>query len=342
MQVRDKTEEDAMTTIDAGSESTTAAVRRLTTEFLTASPDGLKKAELLDRLRQTLPAAPPATVGNALTNLLSGSTRPPEIEKVKQGLYRHSIHAATGTGESAVVGALGERTAATPEAHTVSTAEPSVSEIAPEATKAPAAPLTLESFETNLRDLLNRYAERAIKNVRVAVQGGKRKKLKKQEIVGLVKEAEALVLKSIVPKAFKNAALGEPFKWDVTGRGPDKKKPEFVSWYNTRVGERSCVYVFVNRQERSLYVGRTKSAGANRPADHFGKHWFGQTVRIDIYIPRKPIQDLPRLECLAMHVFEPLKPKIKAAKMKYGSACPACAAVDGVKEELGLLFRLRK
>ena len=93
---------------------------------------------------------------------------------------------------------------------------------------------------------------------------------------------------------------------------------------------RSCIYIFWAGQ-RCIYVGRTVS-GRGRPQQHFEKGWFARVTRIDIYATGSP-SEIPRLECIAIHNFDPVKNKRRASKAKWTKKCTILQGSEDDREE---------
>jgi hypothetical protein len=140
-------------------------------------------------------------------------------------------------------------------------------------------------------------------------------------------------------KEFSRGVHGKR-QWRVKGKGygVDAKRQSFKHWYDQKIGNLNCVYIFwAGRKCR--YVGRTLK-GKGRPLYHFEKYWFRSVTRVDVYPVWKPTM-VPMLECLAMDMFDPSKNKNSAAKHKYAKKCPVCATENQIKNELKRIFRLR-
>ncbi len=123
------------------------------------------------------------------------------------------------------------------------------------------------------------------------------------------------------------------------GRGWLEKQRAFGKWYANKIDHRNCVYVFWHLST-CLYVGKTVH-GRGRPQSHFDKHWFPKATRIDIYSTSQKSL-VPRLECLAMHLFEPTKTRQKAATKKWTKKCPICEVRGEIRRELRRIFSLRR
>lgn len=155
-------------------------------------------------------------------------------------------------------------------------------------------------------------------------------------------------LQGIASEAYANALAKEQFAqyapmkraWQVRGYGRPEKRRLFDQWYARRIGVlRNCVYVFWGKRGRCVYIGRTGSGGS-RPRNHFEKHWFGDVRRIDVY-PVRQASQLPKLECLAIHRFDPSRNKMRAARQRWTKKCPMCKIHRDIHRELRRIFRFK-
>jgi hypothetical protein len=128
--------------------------------------------------------------------------------------------------------------------------------------------------------------------------------------------------------------------WHVKGRGLDDRKARFERWFASCFPQSSgCLYAFWNRKGRSEYVGRSGSGGS-RPSSHFDKFWFAHVKRVTIFqIPSA--SHIPKLACLAIHHFQPLRNKNKASIRKWTKSCPLCDTHRYIEEELRRIFRFK-
>lgn len=130
-------------------------------------------------------------------------------------------------------------------------------------------------------------------------------------------------------------------QWHVKkgkGHGIDAKQRRFKRWYEKHIGSKSCVYAFWSRK-RCVYVGRTLR-GKGRPAGWFDRVWFQPVTRIDIYsVPRR--SEVPKTECLGVHLFDPSENTNWPSIGKYTKKCPICEATREIDRELESIFRLR-
>jgi hypothetical protein len=130
-------------------------------------------------------------------------------------------------------------------------------------------------------------------------------------------------------------------QWHVKrgkGFGVDAKRERFKHWYNRHIGSSNCVYAFWSSRG-CIYVGRTLR-GHGRPAGWFDRAWFLPVKRIDIYPMRRP-SEVPKAECLAMHLFDPSENKNWPSIGRHKKKCPICRATKEIDRELKSIFRLR-
>jgi len=201
-----------------------------------------------------------------------------------------------------------------------------------------------KKFETGLDALFRQYSAQlrrdAGKRSKGKVPKLTRPKLRKR-IDRLVCIATDFELKQNGKKKFVETVI-EKRQWHVKrGKGWNRatKKKTFGAWYDEAVAGRNCVYVFWSRR-RCVYVGRT-GAGGRRPQAHFEKYWFSSVTRIDTHIIHGKRQ-LPMAECLAIHLYRPIRNKVKSAQRKWRSNCPVCTKEVLIRKELIALFPLKR
>lgn len=122
------------------------------------------------------------------------------------------------------------------------------------------------------------------------------------------------------------------------GYGRYQKRKAFKSWFASRFGQGTYIYVFWDRR-KCVYVGKTTKSGG-RIAGHFEKHWFTNVTRIDVYRANGR-RALPALECLAIHRFQPTRNRFRAERKKWTRRCALCRVHRDIKDELQKMFRLR-
>lgn len=130
-------------------------------------------------------------------------------------------------------------------------------------------------------------------------------------------------------------------QWHVKrgkGFGIEAKRRKFKRWYEKQIGNKNCVYAFWSRND-CVYVGRTLR-GKGRPAGWFDRVWFQPVTRIDIYSVLRR-SEVPKAECLAVHLFDPTENKNWPSIGSYTKKCPICKATKEIDRELESIFRLR-
>jgi hypothetical protein len=128
--------------------------------------------------------------------------------------------------------------------------------------------------------------------------------------------------------------------YQVRGRGPDDKKKQFEKWFAERFPRRKgIIYAFWGNHGKCIYVGRTGSHGS-RPSSHFDKFWFSGVKRVTIFDVTAR-SHIPKLECLAIHSFQPKRNKNRAATKKWTKACPLCTTHKYIENELRSIFRFK-
>jgi hypothetical protein len=158
-----------------------------------------------------------------------------------------------------------------------------------------------------------------------------------------IKELQLIASHALAPKLAREefgARVRERKNYHVKGRGPDEKRDRFRKWFSRHFADRhGIVYAFWNRRRECVYVGKTGPHGI-RPSDHFDKYWFGAVRRVTVFSIRGS-SHVGKLECLAIHRFQPKRNKNKAATRKWTKACPLCTTHRYIESELRGIFRLR-
>src|SRR3989338_1802210 len=127
--------------------------------------------------------------------------------------------------------------------------------------------------------------------------------------------------------------------WHIKGYGVDEEKSLFETWFQKEFPkQKDCIYVFWG-DRKCIYVGRT-GGGGSRPSAHFIKFLFKDIKLVDIYLSTSASQK-PKLECLAIHHFEPVRNRKKSATKKWTKKCPLCTIHKNIEKELLEIFRLR-
>lgn len=123
----------------------------------------------------------------------------------------------------------------------------------------------------------------------------------------------------------------------INGFGIHDRFDRLIGWARRKT-RGPIVYAFW-RGKKCLYVGKGKSY---RRLRHYEKSIYLKEARaLEVWQMRTKSQ-LPRAECLAIHLFEPRDNKQKkAAKVKWGKKCPICKRHDEVASEINAILRLK-
>lgn len=146
-----------------------------------------------------------------------------------------------------------------------------------------------------------------------------------------------ILARGLAIKEFDQNALPKKGR-KIIGRGWKKQKESFDQWFRkTFPKQNDLVYVFWNNKQ-CVYVGRT-GRGGSRPSSHFSQKWC-RITRVDVY-PTKSKSHTPKLECLAVHRFEPSINNYKPSEKKWTKKCPLCAVHRQIEKDLRKIFRIK-
>jgi len=172
---------------------------------------------------------------------------------------------------------------------------------------------------------------------------GKPPKFNRKKVDSGIRRLQEFASNGLARKLAKqefNERVASRKNYHVKGRGRYEKKKKFENWFTAHLPKtRGLIYAFWNKQKKCIYIGRTGSHGS-RPSSHFVKFWFARVNRITIFFV-KGQRHIPKLECLAIHCFQPTCNKNKAAKKKWTTACPLCTKHKYIEDELRDIFRLK-
>lgn len=152
--------------------------------------------------------------------------------------------------------------------------------------------------------------------------------------------ASACIAEEFAWSEFRRLA-GKRRQWRVTkskGWGRETKKKNFNLWFDKTITFQNCIYVFWSNS-KCLYAGRT-IRGKGRPQSHFDTHWFSRTTHVDIH-STSSASEVPKLECLAIHTFDPVYNKRRASKRMWAKKCPVCEVHEMIEDELRSIFYLK-
>lgn len=158
-----------------------------------------------------------------------------------------------------------------------------------------------------------------------------RDKLKKQ----ILSAASAVLVDEHASAEFKKLVVRRRLRF-IKGFGTADRFDRLYRWARRKL-DGPIVYAFW-RHKTCLYVGKGKSY---RRLKHYEKSvYLWHATALEVWEIKTKSQ-LPRAECLAIHLFEPRDNKQKkAAKVKWGKVCPICKRHDEIASETSSLLRL--
>jgi hypothetical protein len=199
-----------------------------------------------------------------------------------------------------------------------------------------------KSFERELNNLFRQRTDWLRRKVGTRT-AGKPPKFGRKKVNAGIRNLQELASNALAHKLAKsefNDHVASRKNYHVKGHGRDDKKAEFEKWFDDRFGKtKGLVYAFWGNHKKCIYVGRTGSHGS-RPSSHVEKFWFSGVKRIKIFDIRGK-SHIPKLECLAIHYFQPTRNKNSAATKKWTKACPLCEIHKHIEDELRDIFRFR-
>ena len=121
----------------------------------------------------------------------------------------------------------------------------------------------------------------------------------------------------------------------IQGHGIKQKKKDIKDWYDNTIHSANCVYMFFNKDNKCLYVGRS-SSGKHRPASHCEKFWFKYANRIKVVATIQ--SESSKIECMAIHRYLPRYNINTPSKSKWTKKCPICKIHKDIKNEIESIF----
>lgn len=152
--------------------------------------------------------------------------------------------------------------------------------------------------------------------------------------------ARRILVRKRAKEAFTDAFVCK-HQWHVRRDGINTRrmrKKAFRVWFDEKIHGHNCVYIFWSKKTCE-YVGRT-IRGKGRPSSAFDKWWFGRVTRIDVYCVSSP-SVVPKVECLAIDLFDPRQNVNSSSHPKYAKKCPVCRSEKEIRRELRRLFPLK-
>jgi len=159
-----------------------------------------------------------------------------------------------------------------------------------------------------------------------------------------INELQRIATECLCSEMSKNefaATVQKKKQWHCTrnkGWSRTQKRKHFDQWFQKYIPFKNCIYIFW-KGRKAIYVGRTIK-GKGRPQSHFSKFWFNGITRIDIFSTSQASQ-VPKLECLAIHNFEPQQNGQKASIPKWAKKCPVCEVRHLIETELRDIFSFK-
>lgn len=199
-----------------------------------------------------------------------------------------------------------------------------------------------KSFERELNSLFRQRTDWLRRKLGTS-GAGKPPEFSRRKVGAGIRTLQTIASDSLAHKLAKsefNEHVASRKSYFVKGRGHDDKKEKFEKWFTTCFRKRKgLIYVFWGNRKKCIYIGRTGSHGS-RPSSHFVKFWFSNVKRVTIFAV-KGQSHVPKLECLAIHRFQPTRNKNKAATKKWTKACPLCTTHRYIENELRDIFRFK-
>jgi hypothetical protein len=199
-----------------------------------------------------------------------------------------------------------------------------------------------KSFERELNTLFRQRTD-WLRRKLGSSRAGKPPEFSRKKVDAGILKLQAIASDALAHKLAKsefNEHVASRKNYHVKGRGPDDKKAKFENWFGARFGKtKGLIYAFWGNHRKCIYVGRTGSHGS-RPSSHMEKFWFSGVKRVTIFAVSGK-SHIPKLECLAIHYFQPTRNKNKAATKKWTKACPLCKTHKYIENELRDIFRFR-
>lgn len=165
----------------------------------------------------------------------------------------------------------------------------------------------------------------------------------RQKLTKEIEKLQGIASNAVIKKVFNsefNKKVSPKQSWNIKGRGWEEEQNNFKRWFNNTISKtKHYIYAFW-KDHHCIYIGKS-SGGYWRPSSHFNKTDFRGAHRVDIFLAKSPNQ-VPKLECLAMHYFKPTLNRMKASHKKWTKSCPICVIHKDIETELRSIFRFKK
>jgi len=199
-----------------------------------------------------------------------------------------------------------------------------------------------KTFERELDKLFHKRTHWLLNEIG-SKKPGKPPEFGRKKVTAGIKKLQKIASDALASKLAKtefNQHVTKKKDYYIKGHGPEDKKEKFEIWFSRYFPKtEGLIYTFWGKGRQCIYVGQTGSHGS-RPSSHFEKYWFASVRRVTVFSVGAK-SHIPKLECLAIHHFQPKKNKNKAATKKWTKACPLCDTHKYIENELRSIFRFK-
>lgn len=195
-----------------------------------------------------------------------------------------------------------------------------------------------KQFSKKLDDLWRRRTAelRALVIPRATGQPKRFSKSMREKLIDEILEyATRILVKKEGTKEFNTVVRRRALK-GIKGRGLRDRGNKLISWAEDNF-RGPIVYAFWNKK-KCLYVG--KGRNWKRLKDYKKSAYLNEAKQIEVFTIKSK-SHLGKVECLAVHLFNPRDNEYKPAKSKWGKSCPVCEKHDHIYDDLHELFRIR-
>ena len=190
-----------------------------------------------------------------------------------------------------------------------------------------------KEFERKLEELWHRRTSEIRRQIGLPLRGmpyAWSGKIRKQGIEYLI-DLTTEILRDRAKKELDNIT-NEHYSKMIRGRGDEKRHDRLMKWAKHIRGP--IIYSFF-RGRNLIYVGRGTSF---HRLNHYRNHTFLRDADKVKVFTVKGTSQLPKAECLMIHLEEPRLNRARASRAKYCKACPVCRTHSYLKKELKILY----
>ncbi|MEK7469884.1 MAG: hypothetical protein AAB074_21155 [Planctomycetota bacterium] len=189
-------------------------------------------------------------------------------------------------------------------------------------------------FHRKLDDLWSRRTEELRALVGIRHRGPRlkfNKKIREQRIRELTELATEILREDAKDEI--EARLNQTGRRHIRGYGIQDRFDRIWDWAESWI-RGPIVYLFW-KGSRCLYVGRGNSW---KRLGSYEKSWYLKEADLLEVLCVAGKSNLPLVECLCVHLYEPRDNKSKPANKKWGKSCPICLTHDRIQDELRFVF----